>query len=125
MRIAKTLKRNIGMLTIGFIMVAAVLLFYYNTMAYTEKNGTVNGTYVNIRTSAGTAGNTNKLTYNGNYVQLNIGDSVRIIDETHAADGALWYKIKFSYTGGVELTGFVHGNYVDVENPSYEPDGKF
>ena len=125
MRIAKTLKRNIGMLTIGFIMVAAVLLFYYNTMAYTEKNGTVNGTYVNIRTSAGTAGNTNKLTYNGNYVQLNIGDSVRIIDETHAADGALWYKIKFSYTGGVELTGFVHGNYVDVENPSYEPDGNF
>lgn len=125
MRIAKTLKRNIGMLTIGFIMVAAVSLFYYNTMAYTEKNGTVNGTYVNIRTSAGTAGNTNKLTYNGNYVQLNIGDSVRIIDETHAADGALWYKIKFSYTGGVELTGFVHGNYVDVENTSYEPDGDF
>lgn len=125
MRIAKTLKRNIGMLTIGLIMVAAVSLFYYNTMAYTEKNGTVNGTYVNIRTSAGTAGNTNKLTYNGNYVQLNIGDSVRIIDETYAADGALWYKIKFSYTGGVELTGFVHGNYVDVENTSYEPDGDF
>ncbi|MCI8670130.1 MAG: hypothetical protein HFI34_11540 [Lachnospiraceae bacterium] len=125
MGIAKTLRRNIGMLTIGLIVVAAVSLFYYNIMAYTEKNGTVNGTYVNIRTSAGTAGNSNKLTYNGNYVQLNIGDSVRIIDETHAADGALWYKIKFSYTGGVELTGFVHGNYVDVENTSYEPDGDF
>lgn len=125
MRIAKTMKRNIGMLTIGLILVAAVSLFYYNTMAYTEKTGTVNGTYVNIRTSAGTAGNTNRLTYNGNYVQLNIGDSVRLIDEAYAADGALWYKIKFSYTGGVELTGFIHGSYVDVENNSYEPDGDF
>lgn len=125
MRIAKTMRRNIGILTIGIIMVMAISLLYFNAMAYTEKTGMINGTYVNIRTSAGTAGNSNKLTYNGNYVQLNIGDSVKIIDETYASDGALWYKIKFSYTGGAELTGFVHGNYVDVENNLYEADGDF
>lgn len=125
MRIAKTMKRNVCILTIGFIIVAAISLFYYNTMAYTEKTGTVNGTYVNVRTSAGTAGNSNKLTYNGNYVQLNVGDTVKIVDEAYAADGSLWYKIKFSYTSGAELTGYVHSNYVDVANNPYVTDGDF
>lgn len=87
-------------------------------------SGTINGTYVNIRTSAGTAGNANKLTYRGNYVQLTVGDEVRITGEAHASDGALWYKIKFDYEG-VELKGYVHSNYVDVEEHPYETDSDF
>lgn len=96
-----------------------------DTFGYTEKYGTINGTYVNVRTSAGTAGNTNKLKYNGNYVQLNIGNSVTIIGEDRASDGALWYKVKFNYSGGAELTGFVHSAYVDVQENIYTPDTDF
>lgn len=93
--------------------------------AYTEKMGTINGTYVNVRTSAGTAGNTNRLTYNGKYVQLNVGDSVTVVGEANASDGALWYKVKFSYANDVELTGYIHSAYVDVSDIMYTPDTDF
>ncbi len=105
---------------------AGTLIFQYSkTLAYTEKSGTINGTYVNVRTSAGTAGNTNKLLYSGKYVQLNIGDAVTITGEAAAGDGALWYKVKFNYTNGVELSGYVHSAYVDVVNNSYTTDTDF
>ena len=95
---------------------------YWKIHAYEEKDGTVNGTYVNVRTGAGTS--YSKLTYNGNNVQLNVGHSVRIIGESNASDGALWYKIKFTYSG-TELTGFMHSAYVDVNTISYVTDGEF
>lgn len=127
MGVAKRFRRNVGILTIGVIAVTAVVLFYFNIMAYTEKTGTINGTNVNVRTSAGTLGDSNRLPYsdNGKYVQLNVGNTVRIIDEAYASDGSLWYKIKFSYTNSAELTGYVHSNYVDVDNNSYVTDGDF
>ena len=95
---------------------------YWKIHAYEEKDGTVNGTNVNVRTGAGTS--YSKLTYNGNNVQLNVGHSVRIIGESNASDGALWYKIKFTYSG-TELTGFMHSAYVDVNTISYVTDGEF
>ncbi len=125
MEVAKRFRRNVCVLTISVIAVAAVVLFYFNIMAYTEKTGTINGTNVNVRTSAGTLGDGNRLSYSGKYVQLGVGHTVRITDETYAVDGSLWYKIKFSYTNSAELTGYVHSNYVDVDNSSYVPDGNF
>ena len=94
-------------IAIMMAMIGTLIFQYSKIVAYTEKSGTVNGTNVNVRTSAGTAGNTNKLVYNGKYVQLNVGNSVTVIGETKASDGALWYKIRFNYTNGVELTGYV------------------
>lgn len=117
------------MITACIMLMAAlvgVIIFQYSDIsAYTEKSGTVNGTYVNVRTSAGTSGNANRLTYNGKYVQLNIGHAVTIIGEANASDGALWYKVKFHYTNGVELTGYIHSAYIDVANVPYTPDKDF
>ena len=79
--------------------------------AYEEKKGTVNGTYVNVRTGAGTSNS--KLTYLGKNVQLNVGDTVTIIGESNAADGSMWYKVKFNYSN-VELTGYMHSAYVEI-----------
>jgi beta-N-acetylglucosaminidase len=123
----KSTKKKIITTCIMLVMaLMGVTIFQYSKiMAYTEKSGTINGTYVNVRTSAGTAGNTNKLTYNGKYVQLNVGNSVTIVGEDNASDGALWYKVKFNYTNGVELTGYVHSAYVDISNVSYTPDTDF
>lgn len=106
-------------------LMGIVIFQYSKVMAYAEKQGTVNGTYVNVRTSAGTSGNANRLTYNGKYVQMNVGDSVTVIGEANASDGALWYKVKFNYTNGVELTGYIHSAYVDISNVSYTPDSDF
>ena len=110
---------------LAMALTGIVIFQYSKVMAYTEKSGTVNGTYVNVRTSAGTSGNANRLTYNGKYVQLNVGDSVTVVGEANAGDGALWYKVKFNYTNGVELTGYIHSAYVDVSDVSYTPDSDF
>lgn len=132
MNLAKLNKRSLAcpvivtnMFALTFISLFFICFYYTKVMAYTEKQGTINGTYVNVRTSAGTAGNTNKLTYSGSYVQLNIGDTVKIIDEATASDGAKWYKVKFNYKSIVELTGFVHSAYIDIKNTDYETDGDF
>lgn len=112
-------------IAIMMAMIGTLIFQYSKIVAYTEKSGTVNGTNVNVRTSAGTAGNTNKLVYNGKYVQLNVGNSVTVIGETKASDGALWYKIRFNYTNGVELTGYVHSDFVDVNDNIYTTDTDF
>ena len=106
------------------VMALCILIgFRYSRIsAYTEKDGTINGTYVNIRKGAGTS--YDKLVYNGNNVQLNVGDSVHIINESNASDGALWYQIRFSYSGST-LTGYVHSAYVDVETSSYVYEKEF
>lgn len=123
----KSTKEKIITTCIVLVMaLTGIVIFQYSkVMAYAEKQGTVNGTYVNVRTSAGTSGNANRLTYNGKYVQMNVGDSVTVIGEANASDGALWYKVKFNYTNGVELTGYIHSAYVDVSNVSYTPDSDF
>lgn len=123
----KSAKEKIITTCIVLVMaLTGIVIFQYSkVMAYAEKQGTVNGTYVNVRTSAGTSGNANRLTYNGKYVQMNVGDSVTVIGEANASDGALWYKVKFNYTNGVELTGYIHSAYVDISNVSYTPDSDF
>ncbi len=66
-----------------------------------------------------------KLTSGGSNVQLKNGNSVDIIGEEYASDGAKWYKINFSYNGSV-LTGYVHSNYVYVEQDiDYTQDADF
>lgn len=117
------IKRIIAALLIFAITTGTLLIFEYSkTMAYTEKTGTVNGTYVNVRTGAGTSNS--KLKYGGKNVQLNVGDSVKIIGEANAPDGSLWYNIKFEYSGA-QLTGYMHSEYIDVSNYTYTEDSDF
>ena len=117
-------RRIVAALTIFIMVFSGVLTFQYSkTLAYNEKSGTVNGTYVNVRTGPGTSNA--KLTYGGKNVQLNVGDSVTVIDEATASDGSLWYKIKFNYNGQIELTGYMHSEYVDVDENIYSSDADF
>lgn len=117
-------KRIVAALTIFIMVFSGILISQYSkTLAYNEKSGTVNGTFVNVRTGPGTSND--KLVYGGKNVQLNVGDSVTITDEATAGDGSLWYKVKFHYTNGVELTGYVHSAYIDVDNNSYSSDADF
>lgn len=108
------------------LFVVAVLELCIHTSdiyAYEQKSGTVNGDYVNVRTGAGTG--YPRLSYNGGTIQLNKGADVTVIGEEKASDGALWYKISFSYSK-TTLTGYIHGDYVDVETIiTYEPDADF
>lgn len=117
-------KRIVAALTIFIMVFSGILICQYSQiLAYNEKSGTVNGTYVNVRTGPGTSNS--KLVYGGRNVQLNVGDSVMITNEETASDGSLWYKVKFQYTNGVELTGYMHSAYVDVNNNSYTNDAEF
>ena len=118
------IKRIIAAMLVFVITFGTLLIFEFSkTMAYTEKTGTVNGTYVNVRVGAGTS--YSKLQYQGKNVQLNVGNSVKIVGETNASDGSLWYNIKFEYNSGVELTGYMHSAYVDVDDYSYTEDTDF
>lgn len=117
-------KRIIVVFMVFIMAFCGILICQYSQiMAYNEKSGTVNGTYVNVRTGPGTSNS--KLVYGGKNVQLNVGDSVTITGEATAGDGSLWYKIKFQYTNGVELTGYMHSAYVDLNNISYTNDAEF
>lgn len=121
-------KQKILIVSIALMMsMAGVLIFQYSkTLAYNEKTGTVNvDDVLNVRTGAGT--NNSKLVYNGKNVQLGNSDKVTIINEARASDGAVWYKIKFNYSkgNGVELTGFVHSAYINVDNIVYTTDKDF
>lgn len=125
MAISKKRKMLIASLALMMSMLGVLIFQYSKTLAYNEKSGTVNADVLNVRTGAGT--NNGKLSYNGRNVQLVNAEKVTIIDEAKASDGAVWYKIKFNYSkgNGVELTGYVHSAYIDVDNVIYTPDADF
>lgn len=120
----RRLMRIVAAVMVFVITFSVLLIFEFSkTMAYNEKLGTVNGTNVNVRVGAGTSHS--KLQYLGNNVQLNVGNTVKIIGEANATDGSLWYNIKFEYESGAELTGYMHSAYVDVNDYSYTEDSDF
>lgn len=115
---------------ICYILIISIIagLFTYfipkPAFAYNQKKGIVQvDDALNVRTGPGTG--YAKLTSGGSNVQLKNGNSVDIIGEEYASDGAKWYKINFSYNGSV-LTGYVHSNYVYVEQDiDYTQDADF
>lgn len=118
------IKRIIAALIIFVLTFGTLLIFEFSkTMAYSEKTGTINGNNVNVRTGAGTS--YSKLQYQGKNVQLFVGDSVTIIGEANAPDGSTWYNIKFEYKSGAQLKGYMHSDYVDIDNFTYTPDSDF
>lgn len=69
-----------------------------------ERPATVQATALNVRSAPGT-GNTiiGKLSY---------GAAVTVLGEAAASDGAVWYQIRFTGTGGVQATGYVLSSYI-------------
>ncbi|GLC79170.1 dockerin type I domain-containing protein [Lacrimispora brassicae] len=89
---------------------------YINTYAYTEKAATVNATTLNVRSGPGT-------TYSV-VTKLTNGASVTVIDEKNASDGALWYQIRVSGSGGQAVTGYVSKSFLRFP-VSYTNDADF
>lgn len=85
--------------------------------AYAATTGTINGTHVNVRTSADTSTSTNKIT------QLNSPDQVTILDTVNPTDTYTWYKIGFN-NNGTYREGYIAAEFVTV-NSTYSEDTDF
>lgn len=69
-----------------------------------ERPASVTATTLNVRSAPGTA--------NAVVGKLSQGALVTVLGEANAADGSLWYQIRFTGTGGGAATGYVMGTYV-------------
>lgn len=123
--------KKISSSILAVLLVITILVSYMipvtNVLAYTEKTGKVTGAgsdKVNVRTGPGTSYG-NVKTGSGTKVKLSDGYVITIAGEEYASDGKLWYKIKFKYSDGVDYTGYMHSNYITIENNSYEEDAAF
>lgn len=107
------------------VLLAAVLFFgsiggpaapYIESYAYTERPATVNASTLNVRSGPGTAYSI--------VTKLAGGASVTVIGQSSASDGALWYEIRFTGSGGETLTGYVSRSYLTFP-ASYSSDADF
>lgn len=75
------------------------------TLSYgAERPASVTATTLNVRSAPGTA--------SAVVGKLSQGALVTVLGEANAADGSLWYQIRFTGTGGGAATGYVMGTYV-------------
>ena len=95
---------------------AAGLLPMVQALAYTERSASINGTNVNVRSGPGTT--------NSVVTRLTQGAAVTVIGEASASDGALWYQVRFTGSGGAETTGYVSSAYIKFP-VSYTSDADF
>lgn len=111
--------RKIAALLASVLVVNAFMgtaLPYINSYAYTERAATVNATTLNVRSGPGTTFSI--------VTKLTNGASVTVIDEKNATDGALWYQIRFSNSGGQTVTGYVSKSFLKFP-VSYTNDADF
>lgn len=91
--------------------------FSLRTFAYAEKQGTVIASSLNVRSGAGTG--------NSAVARLSNGTAVTVIGEETAADGVLWYRIRFTGSGGAQNTGYVSSQYIKLASQNIAPDSDF
>mgnify|MGYP000225919627 CR=1 FL=1 len=53
------------------------------------------------------------------------GTAVTVIGEDTASDGVLWYKIRFTGSGGAQTTGYVSSHYVKLASQNIVSDSNF
>lgn len=68
-----------------------------------ERAATVNATNLNVRSGPGTS--------YPSVAKLSYGTSVTVTGEQNAADGVVWYQIRFN-SGGADTTGFASSAYI-------------
>ena len=89
---------------------------WFHSMTSYASTARVNATSLNVRSGPGT-------TYSiaG---KLTNGKTVTVLGQTTGSDGKTWSQIRFTGTGGAEITGYVLSTY--LKNPtSYSHDGNF
>ncbi len=121
------LRTNIICYTLIMAMIGGLFAYYtpMDIFGYTEKTGIVQvDSTLNVRVGAGTTYEI--LKSNGSNVYLTPNYVVTIIDEANASNGAKWYKVRFVYTNGSTLEGYVHSDYIKVTDTiEYKPDADF
>ncbi|MEY8336616.1 SH3 domain-containing protein [Lachnospiraceae bacterium 62-35] len=95
---------------------AAGIIPLLNTYAYTEKNASVNASTLNVRSGPGTS--------NSIVTKLSMGTAVVVTGEATASDGALWYQIRFTGSGGQQMSGYASKSYIKFKT-EYRTDGDF
>lgn len=91
--------------------------FSLRTFAYAEKQGTIIASSLNVRSGPGTG--------NASIARLANGTAVTVIGEDTASDGVLWYKIRFTGSGGSQTTGYVSSHYVKLASQNIVSDSNF
>lgn len=91
--------------------------FSLKTFAYTEKKGTIIASSLNVRSGPGTG--------NASIARLANGTAVTVVGEDTASDGVLWYKIRFTGSGGAQKTGYVSSHYVKLASQNIASDRDF
>lgn len=91
--------------------------FSLRTFAYAEKQGTIIASSLNVRSGPGTG--------NASIARLANGTAVTVIGEDTASDGVLWYKIRFTGSGGAQTTGYVSSHYVKLASQNIVSDSNF
>lgn len=116
---------------IGILLVVACMVTLIGSRAtiygYTSKNGQVvvsGTTKVNVRVGPGTSYN-RLTTSTGANIQLSNGSDIVVVGEAYASDGKKWYKIKFKYTDSATYTGYMHSDYVKIDDKTIEEDKDF
>ena len=86
------------------------------SFAYTERAAVVSATTLNVRSGPGT-------TYSI-VTKLSSGAGVTVIGEKTASDGATWYEIRFTGSGGAVTTGYASNAYIKFPT-AYSTDSDF
>lgn len=81
-----------------------------------ERPASIIATSLNVRSAPGTT--------NAIVGSLAYGTAVTVIGEASAADGSLWYQIRFTGRNGASTTGYVLGSYVKFSS-AYSNDMDF
>ncbi len=106
---------------ISIMLVLSILMSFscYFIVNAQDKIGYITDDKIRVRTSPSTTpGDKNRLVHNGEYVMLNAGHEVTVLDTVDSPDDTnypTWQHIEFNYNG-VKLEGYVSARYVRVVN---------
>lgn len=112
-------RRGAALILALTVMVNTILGLFspsMNSYAYTERPAKVNASSLNVRSGPGTS--------NSIVGKLTQGAAVTVIGEKKASDGALWYQIRFTGTGGAQTTGYALNSFIKFQ-VAYTNDSDF
>ena len=108
-----SVKGKKGRKVTAFLGVTALSVAFLAMPVMAKGTGTVTGTGVNVRKSAGTAAE--KVT------TVTTGDQLRVTGSKKDSTGKKWYKVTFTQNG-TNYTGYIMSNYVNYKKDAATPD---
>ena len=108
-----SVKGKKGRKVVAFLGVTAFSVALLAMPVMAKGTGTVTGTGVNVRKSAGTAAE--KVT------TVTTGDQLRVTGSKKDSTGKKWYKVTFTQNG-MNYTGYIISNYVNYKKDAATPD---